>query len=223
MNEELDFFQNLFDPATQKINMTLLGLQLILTPLLCFIISYFYVRFGNSLSNRKALSKNFVLIGLTTMIIITIVKSSLALSLGLVGALSIVRFRTAIKEPEELAYFFIVICIGLGIGAEQMLVTFIGTLTICLVIFITNRKTVEEVTQNLIIRLPAANRNQSEGLVEHLRSKSSALELRRMDENSDGLELSFGISFKDLKSLMEVKDHLHEKFPDASFSFLQKV
>ena len=223
MNEELQFFESLFDPATQKISMTLLGLQLIITPLLCFVISYFYVRFGNSLSNRKALSKNFVLIGLTTMIIITIVKSSLALSLGLVGALSIVRFRTAIKEPEELAYFFIVICIGLGIGAEQILVSVIGTFATCIVIFLTNRKTVEEVTQNLIIRLPSADKNQSEILIDHLRSKSSALELRRMDENPNGMELSFGISFKDLKSLMEVKDHLHEKFPQASFSFLQKV
>jgi len=223
MNEELRFFEELFDPATQSINMTLLGFQLILTPLLCYVISFFYVRFGNSLSNRKALSKNFVLIGLTTMIIITIVKSSLALSLGLVGALSIVRFRTAIKEPEELAYFFIVICIGLGIGAEQILVTFIGTLTTCLVIFLTNRKTEEEVTQNLIIRLPSDTKGQSEGLIDHLRSKSSALELRRMDENSEGVELSFGISFKDLKNLLEVKNHLHENFPQASFSFLQKV
>ena len=43
---------------------------------------------------------------MTTMVVITIVKSSLALSLGLVGALSIVRFRAAIKEPEELAFYF---------------------------------------------------------------------------------------------------------------------
>ena len=50
---------------------------------------------------------NFLLITVTTMFIITIVKSSLALSLGLVGALPVVRFRSAIKEPEELAYLFL--------------------------------------------------------------------------------------------------------------------
>jgi len=44
---------------------------------------------------------------MTTMLVISIVKSSLALSLGLVGALSIVRFRSAIKEPEELVYIFL--------------------------------------------------------------------------------------------------------------------
>ena len=72
------------------------------------ILGYLYVKFGNSFSDRKVLAKNFVIISLTTMVIITIVKSSLALSLGLVGALSIVRFRTAIKEPEELSYLFLI-------------------------------------------------------------------------------------------------------------------
>ena len=52
--------------------------------------------------------------------VILIVKSSLALSLGLVGALSIVRFRTPIKEPEELIYLFLAIAIGLGFGAGQI-------------------------------------------------------------------------------------------------------
>ena len=48
-----------------------------------------------------------------------IVKNSIALSLGLVGALSIVRFRAAIKEPEELTYLFLVIATGLGTGSGQ--------------------------------------------------------------------------------------------------------
>ena len=55
-------------------------------------------------------------------LIITVVKSSLALSLGLVGALSIVRFRTAIKNPEELIFLFLCIAIGVGLGANQIFV-----------------------------------------------------------------------------------------------------
>ena len=69
---------------------------------------------------------------MTTMLIITIVKSSLALSLGLVGALSVVRFRTAIKEPEELSYLFFTIAIGLGFGANQTLITVIGFVLIAI-------------------------------------------------------------------------------------------
>jgi protein-S-isoprenylcysteine O-methyltransferase Ste14 len=92
--------------------------NLLLTGVLAVIVSQIYVRYGTSLSNRRLFARNFMLISMTTMLIITIVKSSLALSLGLVGALSIVRFRAAIKEPEELAYLFICIAIGLGFGAN---------------------------------------------------------------------------------------------------------
>jgi hypothetical protein len=62
----------------------------------------------------------------TTTLIIRIVRSSPALSLGFVRASSIVRFRAAIKEPEELVFPFLAISIGLGLGAGQALVTIVA-------------------------------------------------------------------------------------------------
>ena len=70
------------------------------------------------------------------MLIITIIKSSLALSLRLVGALSNIRFRTAIKEPEELMFLFISIALGLGFGANQTFITLIGFLLIIIAIIL---------------------------------------------------------------------------------------
>ena len=66
-------------------------INLVLTVLLSFLLSYLFTRYGRTLSNREMFGKNFVLLSTATMIVITIVKSSLALSLGLVGALSIVH------------------------------------------------------------------------------------------------------------------------------------
>lgn len=74
----------------------------------------------------------FLLLIPSMILIITIIKSSIALSLGLVGALSIVRFRTPIKEPEELLYLFVAIAIGLGLGANQLIPTAVGFVTIVL-------------------------------------------------------------------------------------------
>jgi len=74
----------------------------------------------------------FILLIPSMIMIITIIKSSIALSLGLVGALSIVRFRTPIKEPEELLYLFVAIAVGLGLGANQIVATLIGFTAICL-------------------------------------------------------------------------------------------
>ena len=101
-------------------------LSLLLATLLSLLIQYCYLKYSNSLSNKLDFSKNFVMLGIMTTIVITIVKSSLALSLGLVGALSIVRFRAAIKEPEELVYLFLIIATGLGCGAGQIKLTAVG-------------------------------------------------------------------------------------------------
>ena len=114
-------------------------LNIILSALLAISLSWIYARYANSLSNRKQFGKNFLLITMTTMLIISVVKSSLALSLGLVGALSIVRFRTAIKEPEELAYLFLSIAIGLGLGADQTAITIIAFIMISIIIIITKK------------------------------------------------------------------------------------
>src|SRR5882672_1202628 len=94
--------------------------------LLGLLLGQAYIHFGTSLSNRKLFARNFLILVVTTTLIISIVRSSLALSLGLVGALSIVRFRAAIKEPEELAFLFVAISIGLGLGAGQALVTVVA-------------------------------------------------------------------------------------------------
>lgn len=96
-----------------------LGLVLILGQ----ILVWHYQRFSPVLSNKRKFSRVFVFVSATTMLVIGIVQSSVALSLGLVGALSIIRFRTPIKEPEELAYLFLSIALGLGMGANQRWLT----------------------------------------------------------------------------------------------------
>jgi len=119
---DLDFFVN------QNIQISLISfvISLLCAAILSFLVQLFYNKYATTLSNRKEFSKVFVILGVATSIVIMIVKSSLALSLGLVGALSIVRFRAAIKEPEELVYLFLIIAIGLGCGANQLIIITVG-------------------------------------------------------------------------------------------------
>ena len=105
-------------------------LNLILCMLLVSLISWYYKKFSQSLGGKTHIGSVLPLIGLTVFLVIVVVKSSLALSLGLVGALSIVRFRTPIKEPEELGYLFLTIGVGLGFGAGYEILTIIITISI---------------------------------------------------------------------------------------------
>jgi len=73
--------------------------------------------------DRGQFGNTLVMVAMATTLVILTIKSSLALSLGLVGALSVIRFRTPIKEPEELAYLFLAVGLGVGMGAEVILET----------------------------------------------------------------------------------------------------
>ena len=88
-----------------------------------YLLKFFYDKYSNyNLSNNK-ISSILPILTIVTFLIITIIKSSIALSLGLVGALSIVRFRTPIKEPEELLFLFLSIALGIGYGSNQIYIT----------------------------------------------------------------------------------------------------
>ena len=130
MNNLSDIRNYFLDDVAGQIAILSFVVNLILAALLSYWVERIYIKHGATLSNRPAFAKNFVLISLTTMLIISIVKSSLALSLGLIGALSIVRFRAAIKEPEELSYLFLAIAVGLGMGAGQRVITIVAILAI---------------------------------------------------------------------------------------------
>jgi hypothetical protein len=130
MNKTQTFEQFLISADALSFSYLSFSINMIIAITISIMIKYTYIKCGTSVSNRKSLAINFPILVITTVFIITIVKSSLALSLGLVGALSIVRFRTAIKEPAELMYLFFCIAVGLGLGADQRVITITATLII---------------------------------------------------------------------------------------------
>ena len=117
-----------------EISYTSILVSLLTSSICCYLIRQVYIKNGKSLNNKRNFSNSFILLGITTTIVITVVKFSFALSLGLVGALSIVRFRAAIRDPEELVYLFLIIGIGISSGANQYLVTIFLTIASIVVI-----------------------------------------------------------------------------------------
>ena len=194
----------------------------IISLFLALIVSYIYTLFGKSLSNRKEFSNIFVLLSMTTMLIITIVKSSLALSLGLVGALSIVRFRTAIKEPEELSYAFLSIAIGLGLGANQRLTTIIGTLLILTLVVIRSKfsKKNRENYMNLIITSSNNNDLDLDEVVSEISKFSNSVRIKRLSENKDFLESSLTINIESFDKLIKIRNSLKINYPNLTINFL---
>ena len=202
-------------------------INIVLCASLLFVLSLVYKKFGNSISNRGQLAKVLILVGLTTFIIISIVKSSLALSLGLVGALSIVRFITAIKEPEELGYFFIAIATGLGMGANQLLPTIIG-LAMVIIIIVLFRKNIfkDTLTQNLLITTQIKQENQTnttEKIAEIINQHASQVEVKRINYAKQEMDLNFLVKVSSLEKLNTIQHNLKEIDKGMSITFLDNT
>lgn len=210
--------------TTQSVQVPILGFvfNLVLAALLSFLLSRVYVKFGNAISNRRAFGSNFVLLTTTTMLIITIVKSSLALSLGLVGALSIVRFRAAIKEPEELSYLFLTIALGLGFGADQRVLTIVAFAVIMGLIMIKNSFRANEGNPNLFLTISSdkADKIVLEDLVKTLKDYCSSIDIKRFDETKDLIEATFIVEYKDYEKLQSSKSALRKLDESMKITFL---
>ncbi len=195
-------------------------LSLFASAILGALLGQAYIYFGRSLSNRKAFASNFVLLTVTTTLIITIVKSSLALSLGLVGAPSIVRFRAAIKEPEELAFLFLAIAVGLGMGAGQALITVVALVVILGLIAIRGlvRRNPPQPNLYLTVNCPAAGRPTASQLMGLLKKCGATARLKRFDESPSSLEASFLVDFRDVQKLDMFGEQLRQLHPEAQFS-----
>ena len=197
-------------------------LNMILAAVLGFILSYLYTRYGTSLSNRRMFSKNFPMLSMTTMFIITVVRSSLTLSLGLVGALSIVRFRAAIKEPEELGFLFLAISIGLGLGASQPIITLVAFALISIIILFRHFSQKAEFTQNLLLTITSFNPQVAtlEKISDILKKSFSRCQIKRFDETKEMIEVLFLVEFESFDQLEKVKTHLRQLDNSIKISFL---
>ncbi|MGH9321862.1 MAG: DUF4956 domain-containing protein [Vicinamibacteria bacterium] len=183
-----------------------------------------YRRFGPAYSNRESFGNLFPLLTSITVVIIFVVKSSLALSLGLVGALSIVRFRTAIKDPEELVYLFLSIAIGVALGAELLLLTILCILVITLFIvgrFLWARKPNRH---NLLLTVSGdADRffdHSDLDVVGMIESETRAMTLQRFDVEDGVVQFRVTVVLKDAQAARSLMSQLTAKLPDFQVSYV---
>lgn len=222
----------LTEPA--PLSIVALIVNLLIGAACAYLLSWHYVRFGKTNSNRAELAQVFPIIVMTTVLIISVVKSSLALSLGLVGALSIVRFRTPIKEPEELGYLFISISLGLGLGADQRNPTLLA-LAIILLILATVRRIpgTPRAAKHMLycnIEMPLEPKATAaepdtqafETINQILAAHTQLVDMRRLDVREGSMYGTYLINCQDNASLMALLASLQQQLPKASVSFVDQ-
>lgn len=216
----------LTEPSPLSIGTLLINLCL--GAIFAYTLSWHYMRFGSTISNRSLLAQVFPLVILATLLIISIVKSSLALSLGLVGALSIVRFRTPIKEPEELGYLLFAIAIGLGFGADQRIPTIVASIAIMGILILLQRfpGSTKKSKHNLYLNIQVPQNNTEDSVLERihqiLNTHTNLVDMRRLDARDNLFHVTYYIDCQNSNTLIALVDKLHQDFPKAAVSFVEQ-
>jgi len=131
-----DLGDNVTKHFTQTIPTSDLLCSLLVAVVAVLIINFTYKKTYVGVSYTKTFSLAIILLALVTCIVIRTINSNLSLSLGMVGALSIVRFRTAVKDPVDTIFMFWAITVGIMSGAGFYIVTLLSTVIISIIYFI---------------------------------------------------------------------------------------
>jgi len=170
----------------------------------------------------------FLLLIPTMILIITVIKTSIALSLGLVGALSIIRFRTPIKEPEELAYIFIAIAIGLGLGANQVLATVVGFAVVAIVMLPAMFKRSAAARSHsayidIVLLSESGAKFDMEVFTSILNEASLNYRIKRVTETSERNEITLQVPRLDMTTYEKVKNELSNRYQTVEISIIDNA
>lgn len=191
-----DLFKKSFlNSATQELT---LG-RILLTLGLAFAIGLFiylvYKRTFRGVLYSRSFNHSLIAMTLVTALVIMAVTSNVVLSLGMVGALSIVRFRTAVKDPMDLVFLFWAIAVGIVTGAGIPLLAILGSVIIGLLLFLMSRAPAGETPYLLIVQ--AGTEEADAGVRAVLAGAKQRYTVKSKTISPVGVEATYELRLKD--------------------------
>ena len=215
--------QRSFSPGNELSAITL-TVYLLLGGILALYVRFLYRRCSVSPSDSDAITRVFPLLTLVTIGVIVVVKSSMALSLGLLGALSIVRFRSTIKEPEELAYLFLCIAVGLALGADQPLLAVAMVAAVTLFALLMRRLGRRRESQSLLLTITGDAHphfvDGESGVLSKVEQYAGRYTLQRFDLEHGRGQVRIVLSRSGPQATSTLISRLREQLPDCDFSYV---
>lgn len=189
-------------------------------------LKYIYSNFSIAVTNKKLISLLFPLFGVAIYVIVVTIKSSIVLSLGLVGALSIIRFRTAIKEPEQIIYFLILTGSSIALAANSYIFSFMLVIAVYFYAQIIYKRNVKDIIyQNEILYFTYENFNDSDlsKLEEIIAKLGKDILLQSMTRNQNTTTIILKCSNIDKSFLRELNDFYEKENKIIEFQLYNSV
>lgn len=198
--------------AQMQVKMPIETVLLVL--LIAFLVAMIiYLTYKNTYSGvlyNPRFNVSLVMITMVTTIVMVVIGSNISVSLGMVGALSIIRFRTAVKDPRDTAFIFWCVVSGLACGTQNYTIVLAGSVVICLILFGFKKVSSKDNRYTLIVKGNDINLSMVEKL---LKNKLKDYVCKGKHIKNNNVELIYDIKFKkkedeslinELRSIVEV-------------------
>ena len=189
-----DIFKSSFLENVTAVSVTDMAIALVLSFFLGLFIFFVYKKTYAGVMFSMSFGGALLAMTMITTMVILAVTSNVVLSLGMVGALSIVRFRTAIKEPMDIAFLFWAIAGGIVLAAGMIPLAIVGSLIIGLIMIVfCNRKTVEK---PFIAVITCTDAEAEKRVADYLNSQVKKAVVKSKSAQKGNIELSYEVSLK---------------------------
>ena len=190
-----DIFKSKFLDNFASVSLMDMGIAMVLAFGLGLFIHLVYKKTYSGVMYSSGFSLTLVALTMITTLVILAVTSNVVLSLGMVGALSIVRFRAAIKEPTDIAFLFWAIAVGIVLAAGMISLAVGGSVLIGLMILVfANRKSVDK---PFIVVLSCADYDSEVRAKEFLDDQTTRAVIKSKSARKGAIELHYEVRLKD--------------------------
>ena len=190
-----DIFKSSFLESIKEFSVTDVVLGMVFALAAGLFIFLIYKKTFSGVMYSTGFAMSLIGLPLVTTLVIMAVTSNVVLSLGMVGALSIVRFRSAIKEPMEIVFLFWALAVGIVIGAGMIPLAIIGSVIIGLILLIFAHKKLGKTPYILIVSCDSEA--TEENVAKLIGSSVDRFLIKAKTVNDAGIELTAEVRVKD--------------------------
>ena len=176
--------------------------NIVIATLLGLFIYFVYSKTFSGVIYSQSFNVTLIMVCVIIAIIMMLIGKNIALSLGLVGSLSIIRFRTVIKDPKDMGFLFWAIAAGLAEGTGELMIAIIGSIVIALVLLIFKRVIYIDYCYLIVIR---GNDIESAKIADIFNEYKIPFKLHMKTTNSVFVEITFEITLKSVKEDFLIK------------------
>lgn len=207
----LNDFNNIFNVTATPQEILL---NLVVALITGILISFFYRKSYSGPGYQASFVNSLILLVIITSIVIMVIGNNLARAFGLVGAMSIIRFRTAVKETQDIMYIFFSLAIGMAVGVGQHGLALFGSFFIgSITFFLSKSKFSTPIKSDLLLQFNYNSSNNGvpdySKLIDKYCKKSKLINAKAIGTD-EMLELSYYVGFKNKENSTEFVQKLRK-------------